>query len=133
MILLDTHILIWVISGERKIGRKARALIDQHWNNGKVAVSAISFWEVGMLQERNRLQLTTSPSVWREEVIAAGVIELALDGAIAVRALDLSALPGDPADRFIAATALVHGATLVTANEKLLAWKHALERLDGRT
>lgn len=131
MILLDTHILVWVISGDPKIGRKARTLIEQHWKRATVAVSAISFWEIGMLQERGRLQLTATLREWRDEVIAAGVIELPLDGAVAVRALDLSALPGDPADRFIIATALLHGAALVTADEKLLNWKHALERHDG--
>lgn len=131
MILLDTHILVWVISGDPKIGRKARTLIEQHWKRATVAVSAISFWEIGMLQERGRLQLTATLREWRDEVIAAGVIELPLDGAVAVRALDLSTLPGDPADRFIIATALLHGAALVTADEKLLNWKHALERHDG--
>ena len=55
VIVLDTHILVWAVSGERKLGRKARALIDQHWGAGKVAVSALTFWEAGLLQERGRL------------------------------------------------------------------------------
>lgn len=133
MIVLDTHILVWAASGERKLGRKARALIDQQWGAGKIAVSALTFWEAGMLQERGRLRLPVPVRDWRDELIAAGVTEISLDGTIAVRALDLSGLPGDPADRFIVATALVHGAALMTADEKLLGWQHALERHDGRS
>jgi PIN domain nuclease of toxin-antitoxin system len=69
---------------------------------------------------------------WRDAVLAAGAIELPLNGAAAVRALDLSGLHEDPIDRFIVATALVHGATLMTADERLLGWRHSLERQDAR-
>ena len=132
MIVLDTHVLVWAAGADRKLGRKARALIDQHWVLGKVAVAAIAFWEIGMLQARRRLDLSSEVSEWRDELLAAGVIELPLDGMVAVRALDLDGLPGDPADRFIVATALVHGASLMTADEKLLDWRHAMERHDAR-
>ena len=132
MIVLDTHVLVWADSDDRKLGRKARALIDQLWVIGKVAVPAIAFWEVGLLQARRRLDLPASVREWRDAVLAAGAIELPLDGAIAVRALDLSGLHDDPADRFIVATALVHGAALMTADERLLDWRHAMERHDAR-
>ena len=132
MIVLDTHVLVWADSDDRKLGRKARALIDQLWAIGKVAVPAIAFWEVGLLQARRRVDLPTSLRDWRDAILAAGVIELPLDGAIAVRALDLSGLHEDPADRFVVATALVHGAALMTADERLLDWNHALERHDAR-
>jgi PIN domain nuclease of toxin-antitoxin system len=132
VILLDTHVLVWAVSDNRKLGRKARALIDQFWALGKVAVPAIAFWEVGLLHARRRLQLPSSVRAWRDAVIAAGAIELPLDGNVAVRALDLSGLHDDPADRFIVATALVHEAALVTADERLLDWRHAVERHDAR-
>ena len=131
MIVLDTHVLIWEAGGVRKLGRKARALIDRHWEAGKVGVSALSFWEAGMLQARRRLSLPVPARQWRDELLAAGLTELPLDGAIAVRALELSGLPDDPADRFIVATALEHGAALVTADERLLDWRHPLERHDA--
>jgi PIN domain nuclease of toxin-antitoxin system len=131
VILLDTHILVWAAGNERKLGRKARTLIEKHWKNGEVAVSTLTFWEAGMLQERGRLQLVATAREWRDQLLAAGLTELPLTGPIALRALDLSGLPGDPADRFIVATALEHGTALVTADEKLLNWRHALERHDG--
>ena len=132
MIVLDTHVLVWSASDDRKLGRKARGLLDRFWAAGQVAVPAIVFWEVGLLQARRRLQLPTSVREWRDAVLAAGVIELPLDGAVVVRALDLSGLHDDPADRFIVATALVHGATLITADERLLDWRHVMERQDAR-
>ena len=132
MIVLDTHVLVWADSGDRKLGRKARALMDRLWASGKVAVPAIVFWEVGLLQARQRLDLPTSVREWRDAVLAAGAVELPLDGAIAVRALELSGLHDDPADRFIVATALVHGAGLMTADERLLDWRHSMERVDAR-
>ena len=131
MIILDTHILIWAVSSEHNLGRKSRALIDRHWGTGMIAVSALTFWEVGMLQERGRLQLPTTISDWRNELVTAGLTEIPLDGTIVIRALDLSGLPGDPADRFIVATALTQSAALMTADEKLLNWHHPLERHDG--
>ena len=133
MILLDTHVLVWADSDDRKLGRKTRAIINQLWAQGKVAVPSIVFWEAGLLQARRRIKLPTSVKEWRDAILAAGVIELSLDGAVAVRSLDLAGLHDDPADRFIVATALVHGATLVTADERLLDWRHALPRQDART
>lgn len=132
MIVLDTHVLVWADRDDRKLGRKARALIEQMWTIGKIAVPAIAFWEVGLLQARRRLDLPVSVREWRDAVLAAGAIELPLDGAVAVRSLELSDLHDDPADRFIVATALVHGAALMTADERLLDWRHALERHDAR-
>jgi PIN domain nuclease of toxin-antitoxin system len=132
VIVLDTHVLAWAVGADQRLGRKARALIDRNWANGKVAVPAIVFWEVGLLQARRRLRLASSVSEWRDEVLQAVAIELPLDGTVAVRALDLAGLHDDPVDRLIAATALVHGATLMTADERLLAWRHALERHDAR-
>jgi PIN domain nuclease of toxin-antitoxin system len=132
VILLDTHVLVWEVSGDRKLGRKARAAIDRFWETGEIAVPAVAFWEVGLLQARGRVRLPTPVNEWRDAVLAAGAIELPLNGAAAVHALDLSGLHEDPIDRFIVATALVHGATLMTADERLLGWRHSLERQDAR-
>jgi len=129
--VLDTHVLVWAVTDDRKLGRKARALIDRFWAAGRIAVPAIAFWEVGVLQARRRLQLPVPVREWRDGLLSAGAVELPLDGAIAIRALDLSGLHDDPADRFIVATTLVHDAALMTADERLLDWSHALERHDA--
>ena len=132
MIVLDTHVLVWAVNDERKLGRKARANIERHWGGGGVAVSAISFWEVALLQSRGRLRLPTPAEQWRTDLISAGLTELPLEGAAAIRSAGLSGLPEDPADRFIVATAIAEGATLLSADENLLRWPHPLERQDAR-
>jgi PIN domain nuclease of toxin-antitoxin system len=131
VILLDTHVLVWVVRDDRKLGRRARALIDRFWPVAKVAVPAIAFWEIGILHARGRLTLPTALGEWRDGILEAGAVELPLDGLVAVRSFDLSGLHEDPADRFIVATALVHNATLLTADERLLTWDHALDRIDA--
>ena len=132
VILLDTHVLIWAVGGERKLGLKTRKLIDRLWAAGQVAVPAIAFWEIGMLQARGRLKLPVPLREWRNEVLLAGAIELPIDGEVAIRALGLAGLPEDPADRFIVATAIMNDAALITADEKLLGWSNVLERHDAR-
>lgn len=133
MILLDTHALIWLDTADRRLGRKTRALIEKLWAENKVAVSAISFWEAGMLTERGRFRPAVPITEWRVRWLDAGLLEFPLDGAILIRALDLGALPEDPADRFIAATALGEQAKLVTADEKILGWQHGMACHDART
>lgn len=132
MIVLDTHVLIWAVNKERKLGRKTKALVERAWASGGVGVSAMTFWEAGLLHERKRVILPSPAAEWREQLLAAGLTELPVDGWIATRALDLAALPADPVDRLIAATALRYQAALLTADEAILNWTHGLERHDAR-
>jgi len=133
MIVLDTHAVVWATLQKRKLGRKTKALLDRWWVGGRVAISAMSFWEIALLLSRRRLALPAPLLEWRSQLLAAGLIELPVDGAIGIRARELSGLPDDPADRLIVATALNYGAALVTADARLLAWKHLLERHDAGT
>ena len=132
MILLDTHALVWMDADDAKLGRAARRAIDAQWESQQVGVSAVSFWECAMLCAKGRLELPHATRNWRAELISAGLIELPIDGEIAVLAAELDALHGDRADRFIAATAIQRGATLLTADTRLLAWKHRMKRQDAR-
>jgi PIN domain nuclease of toxin-antitoxin system len=132
VIVLDTHVLIWADNDERRLGRKARSLIERNWKRGQVGVCAMSFWEIALLAARGRLALPMSVAEWRAEMLEAGLVELAVDGNVGVRAVGLGGLPEDPVDRLVVATALHHGAALVTADERLLAWKQALVRHDAR-
>jgi PIN domain nuclease of toxin-antitoxin system len=133
MIVLDTHALLWADSGDRKLGRKTRAFIEREWAKAEVGAPSIAFWEVGLLVDRRRLRLSSALREWRDALLGAGLLELPLTGEIAIRALELQSLHDDPADRFIMATALVHGATLVTADERLLDWPYGLAKHDART
>ncbi len=122
MIVLDTHALIWAISDKAHLGRKARTKIEETARSDRVAVSAITPWEITMLVEKGRLQLRQDVRVWIENSLARPGIYLApIEPAIAI---DSVHLPGefhaDPADRFIVATARYHNAPLLTADSAIL-------------
>ena len=126
--LLDTQVMLWLRSGDPKLGSHARLAIDQAWRSDRVAVSAISFWEVAMLKERGRISFPEDVGLWRQEQLAQGMIEIPVDGDIGARAAQLQGLHGDPADRIIVATAL-GGHRLVTSDRRILEWSGALNRL----
>ena len=95
-------------------------------------VSAISFWEVGMLVRRGRIRLDVDLAVWRKDFLEQGLIEVPVTGDIGIQASCFDGFQGDPADRLIAATALQNTAVLVTADERLLSCELAITRLDAR-
>ena len=132
MILLDTHVLIWLRSGSRRLGTKARGAIDRYCQLGEVCVSAISFWEIAMLEHKGRLELAQVIDDWHREALQQGLSEIPVSGQIGIRAAGLSDLPSDPADRIIVATAL-SGYQLITADQEILDWSGSLNRLDART
>ena len=131
MILLDTHVAIWIATNDESLGPKSRALLEQSLADAELAISAISFWEISLLVARRRFKSTKSASELRSEFIATRVVELPLTGAIAIHSVELGNLHGDPADRFIIATALIHEAILMTADRALLRWRHPLKRHDA--
>lgn len=85
-----------------------------------------------MLVQRGRIVLPLPATEWRSELLQAGLREIVLDGRIGILASHLENLHRDPADRFIIATALQNQATLVTADENVLAWPSELLRQDAR-
>ena len=130
MILLDTHALLWLRGGDRRLGRRARSAVDRAWTAEQLAVSAITFWEISLLKEKGRIKFPEDVALWRREQLRQGLIELPIDGEIGIRAVSLSGLPTDPADRFIVATAM-EGHRLVTADQRILDWPGPLNRLDA--
>ena len=130
MILFDTHVLIWSRFGDGRLGPRARGACDRALEDGDAAVSAITFWEVGMLVRKGRLRLLADPRAWRRNLLDQGLIEIPVDGGIASRAGALETLHGDPADRIIVATAL-EGHRLMTADEQILEWPEPLSRVNA--
>jgi PIN domain nuclease of toxin-antitoxin system len=89
------------------------------------------FWELSVLIAKGRLRALKSPGEQRIKMLAAGIRELPLTGDIAILASEIENLHGDPADRIIAATAIAHDATLMTADANLLRWPNPLKRQDA--
>jgi len=131
LILLDTHVLIWHEQGNQRLGSRTRHESEVALGEGTAAVSAISFWEVGLQIQKGLLRLITDIAAWRRDLLNQGLGEIPVDGEIAARAGLLEDMHGDPADRLIVATAL-GGHRLVTADELILAWPGKLNRLDAR-
>ena len=132
MILLDTHVLVWLLSDEQQLGNQTRQLIAQAWSNNEAAVSAISFWEVAMLQDKGRLVLTPDLTAWRSSLLDDGLIELPVTGQLGIQAVSLLDFHRDPADRLIVATAL-DGHQLVTVDTKILDWSGSTSTFNART
>ncbi|HEX6943819.1 MAG TPA: type II toxin-antitoxin system VapC family toxin [Gemmatimonadaceae bacterium] len=122
MIVLDTHALLWWVSAPDKIPRKSRRLLDKAMAEKKpIAVSSISLWEIAMLVERGRLELTMPLAAWISHLESIPWLSfVAVDNGIAVRSVQLDGFSHrDPADRIIVATALAQNATLITADDRL--------------
>ena len=85
-----------------------------------------------MLVRKNRIRLDMDLSVRRNDFLEQGLVELPVTGAIGICAAGLQSFHGDPADRLIAATALQHSLTILTADERLLACQLAVTSLDAR-
>jgi len=128
-VIIDTHTLLWMDRDDPALGVRARQRIQADWLAGQVAVSAISFWEVAMLAERGRIALPMPVGLWREDWLRAGLVEIPVDGRIALLSTQLENLHRDPADRFIVATAIVRNTPLVTADRLILDWVGTLERI----
>ena len=122
MILLDTHVLVWTVEDDPRLGVESRKLINAESAKGRILVAAISVWEIAMLVARNRLALGQDVGIWIERVLALPGIELAeLAAPISLGAVNLpGTFHADPADRMIAATARHHQATLLTADRQIL-------------
>lgn len=121
MLLLDTCALLWLTS-RAPIAGPALAAILRAARDGKLFVSPISAWEIGMLVERGRLQLRVSPSMYVERTFKKrGFTTAPLTPEIAVASTMLPGpLRSDPADRMLVATARERGFRLVTRDRAIL-------------
>ena len=122
MILLDTHVLIWAVNADPRLGDKASETIEETARDDGVLVSAITPWEVALLAEKGRLQLGREIEIWLAAALALPGLRVApIEPELAV---DSVRLPGnfhaDPADRLIIATARYLRIPLVTADRAIL-------------
>ena len=131
-VLLDTHVLVWLLEGSQRLGSKALEMANSAAQEDALSVSAITFWEVAMLAQRGRLVMAQPVISWRLKVLESGVLEVPMSGDIGILATEFEDFPADAADRIIAATAMGQGATLITADHKILDWKGHLSRHNAR-
>jgi PIN domain nuclease of toxin-antitoxin system len=121
MIVLDTHILIWLAATSKRLGKHAREVLA---GDSELAISTVSVQEIAYLVTRGRIELDRPLKTWVSDVLTVHDIRpIAPDVSVALRAgsFDPEKFPGDPADRVIYATAVEHSAQLATADERLRA------------
>ena len=126
MILLDTHIWFWFAQGHPRLGANHEQIIQNAIGSQRVAVSAISSWEIAMMINRGRVETSIGALEWLRQALApSGVEMLPLTPAIAVESTQL---PGDfhrdPADQIIVATARIHNIPLLTQDSKIVDYVH---------
>ena len=118
MILLDTHIVLWLAFDQGRISKKARAAIEEARNHARgLAISDITLLEVATLENKGRITLRSTLETFLTEIEERFIV-MPISARVCVQAMRLAAaFPNDPADRVISATALVQGISLVTADE----------------
>lgn len=129
--LLDTHVLLWREQDDPRLGAQSREILEIALLENEAAVSSISFWEIGMRIQKGQIEFPYNLDDWRKDLLEQGLVEISVDGAIAIRAGLLQNMRGDPADRIIVATAL-GGHQLMTADRHILALPGDLLTLDAR-
>jgi PIN domain nuclease of toxin-antitoxin system len=120
LILVDTHVVVWLARDELRISATAKAaILKAREEKSGLAVSDITLLEIARLSSEGRLHFEPSLEAFLSDVERRFAV-LPMTGRICVQAFSLpSNYPKDPADRIIGATALVEGLTLVTADEQI--------------
>jgi len=119
MILLDTHVLIWMASDPARLSRRAYEAIRHARQQTGVAVATVTLWELAWLAQNGRIHVTGSAESFVRDMVSRVILK-PMTAEITALAVRLPAsFPKDPADRIIASTAIVEAAPLVTADQAI--------------
>jgi PIN domain nuclease of toxin-antitoxin system len=117
-LLLDTHIWLWYALGNPQLSVNLRTIIAA--STTELWLSPISLWEVLLLAEKGRISLNADPADWIDQSIKAMTLQEApLNHQVAILSRQIELSHQDPADRFLAATALHYQLQLATVDARL--------------
>jgi PIN domain nuclease of toxin-antitoxin system len=122
-LLLDTHVALWLDSGDGHLRTSTRALIDGCWQNGgTIFLSAVTAWEIALLVDTGRIDLDIPVPAWIDRFLERpGIEAVPLDHRAASRSYQLHHFePRDPADRLLIATAIDLSSPLVSYDERIV-------------
>jgi PIN domain nuclease of toxin-antitoxin system len=121
VIVADTHVIIWAALQPASLSRRAKTALARANDEDGIIFCEISLWEIAMLIQKDRLQVGVDYQDFIRLLAAASkYVFRGISPEIAELSTTLPAIVGsDPADRIIAATALVADVPLVTADQTL--------------
>ncbi len=118
MILLDTHALLWMAGDDERLSKRAHEAIREARQDGGIAVATITLWEIAWLAHHKRIVVVGSVESFVRETVARVILRPVTPEIAALSVRLPERFPKDPADRLIAATAMVEGMALVTAEAR---------------
>ena len=136
MLLLDTNVVLrfcWGVA-DGKLGAEAIGRVDHATRRGEAVVSAITYWELALLQAKRRLRLELNVTLLRLRMAAVGIRDLSIGSMEAEQAARLGEqglTTGDTADRFILVTAIVQECPLLTLDQDMLVWDGPANCIDA--
>ncbi len=124
MTTVDTHTLLWWITGNPRVGTRTDEMLNRAQADGELAASSVVLAEATRLHLSGKVNLKMSPEAWAQECMDNGLRIIPVSAQIAVESslLGTSGFHGDPLDRFITATAIVGGHRLITADHQITQW-----------
>jgi PIN domain nuclease of toxin-antitoxin system len=121
MILLDTCTLLWLVADQDKLSTTAIQALRN--NAGKIFVSAISAFEIGVKWKKGLLLLPLPPAEWFSlAIVSHGLTELPVTSSVAIGAILLPDHHNDPAARILIATAIENHLMILTPDKHIHAY-----------
>jgi PIN domain nuclease of toxin-antitoxin system len=122
VILLDTHVLVWMVSDSSQLSRNATRELRKGERSGELAIASITLWELALLYHRGRLRTSGSIESAIRTILEKSRVQV-IEVTPEIAALTTTfpeTYPKDPGDRIIGATARAYGLTLITQDERIL-------------